>query len=59
MFKCFDISMLALGLPFDGHTLKSKSLGGSESAALYMAKAFGEGWGATVRLLQYLGADGG
>ena len=35
----FDISMLVLGLPFDGSTLKTKSLGGSETAGLYMAKA--------------------
>jgi glycosyltransferase involved in cell wall biosynthesis/SAM-dependent methyltransferase len=35
----FDISLLAGGLPFDGSTLEHRSLGGAESAAVYMAKA--------------------
>ncbi|HEY3255157.1 MAG TPA: methyltransferase domain-containing protein [Polyangiaceae bacterium] len=39
MFKQFDISILVPGIPFDGQTLETKSLGGSESAGLYMAKA--------------------
>jgi hypothetical protein len=39
MFKKFDVSMLALGMHFGGDTLERKSLGGSESAAIYMARA--------------------
>ena len=35
----FDISLLVPGLPFDGDTLENHSLGGSETAGLYMAKA--------------------
>src|SRR5262245_623541 len=31
--------MLVLGMPFDGSTLEKKSLGGSETAAIYAAKA--------------------
>lgn len=34
-----DIVMFVPGMPFDGGTLKERSLGGSESAALYMAQA--------------------
>jgi glycosyltransferase involved in cell wall biosynthesis/SAM-dependent methyltransferase len=35
----YDIAMYVGGLPFDGSTLENHSLGGSESAGLYMAKA--------------------
>lgn len=35
----FDIVMLVPGMPFDGETLEKESLGGSETAGLYMAKA--------------------
>ena len=35
----FDVMMLVPGLPFNGKTLETGSLGGSESAGLYMAKA--------------------
>jgi glycosyltransferase involved in cell wall biosynthesis/2-polyprenyl-3-methyl-5-hydroxy-6-metoxy-1,4-benzoquinol methylase len=35
----FDISILALGMPFDGGTIDRGSLGGSESAAVYLARA--------------------
>jgi glycosyltransferase involved in cell wall biosynthesis/SAM-dependent methyltransferase len=34
-----DIIFMTAGMPFDGHTIKTKSLGGSESAAYYMARA--------------------
>lgn len=34
-----DIYFATAGLPFDGDTIKNSSLGGSESAALYMARA--------------------
>lgn len=37
--QSYDIAMLVAGLPFDGDTLEKGSLGGSESAGLYMAKA--------------------
>ena len=37
--QVLDILLCTGGLPFDGNTLKTKSLGGSESAALYMARA--------------------
>ena len=30
------------GLPFNGHTLKTKGLGGSETALIYMAKALAD-----------------
>lgn len=33
-----DIAMAVPGLPFDGDTLKKQALGGSETAAIYMAK---------------------
>jgi len=32
-----DIAMVVPGLPFDGTTIKTKSLGGSETAGYYMA----------------------
>ena len=32
------IVMHCMGLPFNGNTIKEKSLGGSETAAYYMAK---------------------
>jgi glycosyltransferase involved in cell wall biosynthesis/SAM-dependent methyltransferase len=35
----YDIAMYVGGLPFDGRTLENHSLGGSETAGLYMAKA--------------------
>jgi len=38
-YKDFDIALVVPGLPFDGETLEKRSLGGSESAAIYMAKA--------------------
>lgn len=38
-FKDFDISMAVPGLPFNGESLEKHSLGGSETAAVYMAKA--------------------
>lgn len=34
-----DIVLAVPGMPFDGNTLKTKSLGGSESAGYYMARA--------------------
>ena len=34
-----DIIFMTAGMAFDGHTVKNKSLGGSESAAYYMARA--------------------
>lgn len=34
-----DILFMTAGMAFDGHTIKTKSLGGSESAAYYMARA--------------------
>ncbi|NJM10613.1 MAG: methyltransferase domain-containing protein [Synechococcaceae cyanobacterium SM1_2_3] len=34
-----EITFLVSGMPFDGDTLKTKSLGGSESAGYYMARA--------------------
>lgn len=34
-----DVVFCVPGLPFDGHTLKTKSLGGSESAGYYLARA--------------------
>ena len=37
--ESFDIAMYVGGLPFDGNTLEKASLGGSESAGLYMGKA--------------------
>jgi len=39
MFSRFDIAILAPGMPFDAETLEKRSLGGSESAAIYMARA--------------------
>lgn len=33
-----DIVIYAAGMPFDGNTVKTKSLGGSESAAYYLAR---------------------
>lgn len=36
-FQKLDISMLVPGMPFDGDTVKTESLGGSESAGYYMA----------------------
>jgi glycosyltransferase involved in cell wall biosynthesis/2-polyprenyl-3-methyl-5-hydroxy-6-metoxy-1,4-benzoquinol methylase len=39
MFSDLDISILIPGLPCDGEALEEKSLGGSESAGIYMAKA--------------------
>lgn len=39
MFSRLDISLLVPGLPFDGRTLETRSLGGSESAGIYMARA--------------------
>jgi 2-polyprenyl-3-methyl-5-hydroxy-6-metoxy-1,4-benzoquinol methylase/glycosyltransferase involved in cell wall biosynthesis len=36
--KIVDIVIHAMGLPFNGETIKTKSLGGSESAAYYQAK---------------------
>lgn len=39
MKKRFDISFVIPGLPFNGDTLKTQALGGSETAAIYMAKA--------------------
>lgn len=48
-FKDFDVSMAIPGLPFNGETLEKHSLGGSESAAVYMAKALArEGTRVTV-----------
>lgn len=35
-----DIVLHAMGMPFNGETVKTKSLGGSESAAYYLAKEF-------------------
>jgi glycosyltransferase involved in cell wall biosynthesis len=39
VFSTFDISILIPGLPIKPDTLESESLGGSESAGLYMARA--------------------
>lgn len=39
MFTSFDISLLIPGMLVEAETLKKKSLGGSESAGLYMARA--------------------
>src|SRR3990167_5155965 len=33
-----DISMMIPGLPIDGETLEKRSMGGSETAAIYMAR---------------------
>src|SRR5688572_11398142 len=49
MFKDFDVSILAPGMPFDGRTIEDKSLGGSESAAVYLARALARA-GARVNL---------
>jgi len=35
----YDIAMLVPGLPFDGRTVTSRSLGGSESAGYYLGRA--------------------
>ncbi len=35
----YDVAMLVPGLPFDGHTVTTRSLGGSESAGYYLARA--------------------
>jgi glycosyltransferase involved in cell wall biosynthesis/SAM-dependent methyltransferase len=35
----FDIQILVPGLPFDGDAINTQSLGGSESAALYLARS--------------------
>lgn len=37
-----DFVFFVPGMPFNGDTLKSKSLGGSESAALYLARALSQ-----------------
>lgn len=34
----YDVAMMVPGLPFDGDTIKEKSLGGSETAGYYMAR---------------------
>jgi glycosyltransferase involved in cell wall biosynthesis len=39
MFRSFDVSILISGLPITASTLGSHSLGGSESAGIYMARA--------------------
>ena len=36
--KTLDIAMLMPGMAFQGDTLEKKSLGGSETAGLYMAR---------------------
>ena len=36
------VGMYAAGLPFNGNSIKEKSLGGSETALLYMAKALAD-----------------
>ena len=37
-----DIVFCTGGLAFDGNTIKKQSLGGSESAAVYMARALAQ-----------------
>jgi 2-polyprenyl-3-methyl-5-hydroxy-6-metoxy-1,4-benzoquinol methylase/glycosyltransferase involved in cell wall biosynthesis len=37
-----NIIILCLGMPFNGHTITEKSLGGSESAAYYVAKGLAQ-----------------
>jgi glycosyltransferase involved in cell wall biosynthesis/2-polyprenyl-3-methyl-5-hydroxy-6-metoxy-1,4-benzoquinol methylase len=55
MFARFDVSMLVPGLPCDGYSLLRGSLGGSESAGIYMAKALSR-LGARVRVFCNTGA---
>lgn len=38
MRQKYDIIMMIPGMPFQGDTLETKSLGGSETAGLYMAR---------------------
>lgn len=44
-----DIFLLVPGMPFDGATIQTRCLGGSESAALYMAKSLSK-LGARVKV---------
>ena len=38
----FDITLVIPGIPFDGKTFEEKSIGGSESAGYYMARALAQ-----------------
>lgn len=53
-----DIIIHCMGMPFDGDTVKTRSLGGSESAAYYMARELVE-LGHSVRVFSRCGASYG